>query len=150
MNRFVSAHSRLRAAALVATVAVTMLAAGCGGDDKTAAVTAASASPTSAVDSLRLAGDLCQYLTADDAAEALGGAAEKLPQPEPINTAGTIVQTCAYSSSGGTAAVLFRRSTATGAEAAFDGARSATPLATDLKGIGERAFYNPDLGAARG
>jgi hypothetical protein len=99
-----------------------------------------------ALGDLLRAGDLCRYFTQADASTALSGPAHEVPQPPPINTAGTIFQTCAYSNSAGEATVLFQSSTAAQARASFDGARASTPAALDLQGIGEAAFYNPAVG----
>jgi hypothetical protein len=113
----------------------------CHGDDNGAGATA-----TTATVSLLAAGDLCRYITAEDAAAALGGPAQKVPQPDAVNTAGTIVETCAYTNSAGAASVLFRRSNAEASRAAFRAAQSATPGAVEVPGVGEEAFYNPPLG----
>jgi hypothetical protein len=128
-------------------VASFLLLTACHGDSGLSAkgTPTADASAAALSDLLR-AGDLCRYFTQADASAALGGLAHAVPQPAPINTAGTIFQTCAYSNSAGEATVLFRKSSPAQARAAFDGARGGTAAAVDIEGLGEAAFYSPAQG----
>ncbi len=137
----------------------------CGDDDKTSsnATTAPSDAATSGGNSSSGATtkpaattgaqsgavDACKVFLKEDAVAALGNPTD-LKEPTnntqpPIN--GTTISTCSYfSASNGSTTLLLRKSDASAAQAVFDGVKKNAANAIDVPGVGDKAFYAPQLG----
>ena len=137
----------LAAAACALVTAFSIAACGGGGNDKTTPTSAGQSPAATTTAATGGTADACKLMTADDAAAALGGVTD-IQQASPSNTAanGVSVSNCSYFAKEGVASLLARKSSAGDAATQFDTAKKAATGAMDVAGVGEKAFYNPQIG----